>query len=72
MSLVKVNVDEVARQVIGLVRRFAGMRIEIDVNGTKLLVDGATSPIKSFRCCKLRWLVDLRRRNHRPRYEGER
>jgi hypothetical protein len=44
VGLVKANLDEVARQIIGMVRRVAGMRIEIDVNGVKVLVDGAASP----------------------------
>jgi hypothetical protein len=44
VDLAKTNLDEVARQIVGTVRRFVGMRIEIDVNGVKLMVDGAASP----------------------------
>jgi hypothetical protein len=44
VELAKTNLTQVAEQLIGLVRRTVGMKIELDVNGVKLMVDGAKSP----------------------------
>ena len=43
VKLAKTNVAEVAKQIVAMVRNAVGMRIELDVNGVKLMVDGATS-----------------------------
>jgi hypothetical protein len=44
VTLAKTNLQEIAKQLVALVRRAVGMRIELDVSGIKLMVDGLTSP----------------------------
>jgi hypothetical protein len=44
VELASTNLKEAAQQLVALVRRSVGMRIEISVKGVSITVDGATSP----------------------------